>query len=198
MTLHSEDRTDQVPRRPLNGHVTAVPTAQLLLDSVCRSATELARSTPHPPCRIKLRYGQTSVEVEWPAGEPAGAADRADPPAAPARSVPADRAAPAGPRAAAGAEPGAPHYVCAPTVGTFYHSPEPGAPPFVRVGDLVRAGQPVGVLEVMKMMSTIEADATGRVVEIAAPNAQAVEFQQRLIAIDVQRPEDVREAEQEG
>lgn len=187
MTLHSEDKTEPVPRRTINGHATAVPTAQLLLDSVCRSASELARTAHKPPQRIKLQYGQTSVEVEWPAPEsaerpPAPAPQPVErlPPAAPVPTAPAP--APERPHET-------PHYVCSPTVGTFYHSPEPGAPAYVRVGDVVRAGQPIGVLEVMKMMSTIEADAGGRVVEIVAPDAQSVEYQQRLIAIEPQETE---------
>ncbi len=184
MTLHGEDQTEQVPRKTLNGYATAVPTAQLLLDSVCRSAAELARTAPHPPRRIRLQYGQTSVEVEWPAPESAE-----PPPADAPRPDPAQPAPhPNGSGPPAERAEGRPHYVCAPTVGTFYHSPEPGAPPYVRVGDLVRAGQPVGVLEVMKMMSTVEADIGGRVVEIVAPDAQSVEFEQRLIAIEPQEP----------
>jgi acetyl-CoA carboxylase biotin carboxyl carrier protein len=58
----------------------------------------------------------------------------------------------------------------------------------VAVGDLVRPGQPVGVLEVMKMMSTIEADRAGRVVEILVPDAHPVEYQQRLIVLEPLEP----------
>ncbi|MFE0463186.1 acetyl-CoA carboxylase biotin carboxyl carrier protein, partial [Kitasatospora sp. NPDC058965] len=75
-------------------------------------------------------------------------------------------------------------YVKAPMVGTFYHAGSPDAPPFVKVGDVVRSGQPVGVLEAMKMMNTIEAHSDGRVVELLAPNAHPVEFDQRLIALE--------------
>ncbi|MFI9272959.1 acetyl-CoA carboxylase biotin carboxyl carrier protein [Kitasatospora sp. NPDC052896] len=176
MTLNNtEKKTNdkQVPARHSRRFVIAagpVPAGRANLESVCRSVTELARSTPTPPSRIRLRHGSTTVEVMW--AEPAATA----PPAAPA-----DGAA----GAAAGAEPdlGLAH-VRAPMVGTFYHAREPEAPPLVAVGDLIRVGQPVGILEVMKMMSTIEADTAGRVVEILVPNAQPVEFQQRLIAVE--------------
>jgi acetyl-CoA carboxylase biotin carboxyl carrier protein len=68
-------------------------------------------------------------------------------------------------------------------VGTFYHSPEPGAPPFVSVGDVVRSGQTVGVLEVSKMMSPVEAYTDGRAMEILTPDAEPVECQEQLIAL---------------
>ncbi|WP_405020610.1 acetyl-CoA carboxylase biotin carboxyl carrier protein subunit [Kitasatospora sp. NBC_00070] len=136
------------------------------LDAVCRSVAELARSSPKPPSRIRLQHGGTTVEMEWP-----------DQPA----TAPAAGTAPPPPVAE---DDGALGYLCAPMVGTFYHAREPGAPPLVAVGDLVVVGQPVGILEVMKMMSTVEADVAGRVVGILTPDATAVEFQQRLIALE--------------
>ncbi|QMV25087.1 acetyl-CoA carboxylase biotin carboxyl carrier protein [Streptomyces sp. SCUT-3] len=158
------------------------PPSQAALDSVCRSVTELARTAPEPPSRIRLQHGQTTVEMEWPGPAPVPA---------PAAAAVAAAAAPAAAAVAAGPAPEAApaaqdrlRYVCAPMVGTFYHAREPEAPPFVSVGDLVRPGQPVGILEVMKMMSTVEADVAGRVVEVVAPNGQPVEFQQRLLAVE--------------
>ncbi|MFE2432635.1 acetyl-CoA carboxylase biotin carboxyl carrier protein [Streptomyces sp. NPDC059373] len=194
MTLNSDKKTDHTPVKGINGDTrSAPPPAHSVLDSVCRSATELAKAVPKPPQRIRLQYGQTSVEVEWPP-EPAEPAPQpaAQPPAQPG----AQHSVQPGTQPAA--QPGAQqahsaqeaqnsrstHYLCAPTVGTFYRSPEPGAPPFVAVGDVVRPGQPVGVLEVMKMMSTVEADAAGRVVEFLVPDAHSVEYQQRLLALE--------------
>ncbi|MGY0057275.1 acetyl-CoA carboxylase biotin carboxyl carrier protein [Streptomyces sp. LZ34] len=183
-----------------NGHrpgaVVLPPHATL--DSLCRSVTELAKAAAKQPRRITLRHGQTTVEMEWP--DPAGPdhAPSSGLPLAPAPAppqAPAPQPQPAGPAMADGVgavrpeagprQAGAgPRYVCASTVGTFYHAPEPGAPPFVAVGDMVKPGQPVGVLEVMKMMSTIESDVAGRVVEILVPNGQPVEYQQPLIAVE--------------
>jgi acetyl-CoA carboxylase biotin carboxyl carrier protein len=68
-------------------------------------------------------------------------------------------------------------------VGTFYRADDPGAAPMVSVGDRIQVGQSVGVLEVMKMMSYLEADVAGRVVDILVANAQSVQFQQPLIAV---------------
>lgn len=143
-----------------------------VLESLCRTVTDLARATATTPTRIRLQQGETTVEVEWP--DPAAPCPGGAPPAA----------GPADPAPAPEAEADTLAYICAPTVGTFYHAAAPEAPPFVSVGDLVRPGQPVGVLEVMKMMSTIEADTAGRVVEILVPNGQSVEFEQRLIAVE--------------
>jgi acetyl-CoA carboxylase biotin carboxyl carrier protein len=143
------------------------------LESVCRSVTQLARSAQRLPSRIKLRHGSTTVEMEWP--DPAHAAQPTT--AAPAPAEPDPDPVPPATDDGLG-------FLCAPMVGTFYHAREPGAPPLVRAGDLVRPGQAVGILEVMKMMSTVEADVAGRVIEILVSDAQPVEFQQRLIAVE--------------
>jgi acetyl-CoA carboxylase biotin carboxyl carrier protein len=184
VTLNNDKKTNHTPVKGLNGESrSAPPPAQSVLDSICHSATELARAAQKPPQRIRLQHGQTSVEVEWPSepSEPSEPAEAAPQPAAQRAADPG--AQPAHSAQEAQTSQGT-HYLCAPTVGTFYHSPEPGAPSYVAVGDLVRPGQPVGVLEVMKMMSTVEADAAGRVVEILVPDAHSVEYQQRLLALE--------------
>lgn len=76
------------------------------------------------------------------------------------------------------------HTVRAPLVGTFYRSPEPGAPPFAEVGDVVRVGQQLAVIEAMKLMNAIEADRDGRVTAVLIDNAQGVEFDQPLFELD--------------
>ncbi|MFJ5231199.1 acetyl-CoA carboxylase biotin carboxyl carrier protein [Kitasatospora sp. NPDC088391] len=141
------------------------------LTALCRSVAELARTTARPPRRIRLEHLGTAVEVEWPAdGTAAASAVPAVVPVDAPGDAPADR--------------GTARHVRAPMVGTFFRSPEPGAPPFVTVGDTVAAGQPIGILEVMKMMSPVEADTAGRVVEILVEDGASVEFQQRLIAVE--------------
>jgi len=75
------------------------------------------------------------------------------------------------------------HTVKSPIVGTFYESPAPGAPPFVRPGDVVRAGQVLCIIEAMKLMNEIEADVSGEVVKRLVPNNQPVEYGQPLFAI---------------
>jgi acetyl-CoA carboxylase biotin carboxyl carrier protein len=74
--------------------------------------------------------------------------------------------------------------VLAPLVGTFYAASQPGAKPFVEVGDVVSAGQPVCIVEAMKMMNEVVAGEPGKVVEIAAENGEWVEFEQVLIYLE--------------
>jgi acetyl-CoA carboxylase biotin carboxyl carrier protein len=75
------------------------------------------------------------------------------------------------------------HTVKSPIVGTFYESPAPGAPPFVKAGDAVRAGQVLCIIEAMKLMNEIEADVSGEVVKRLVSNGQAVEYGTALFAI---------------
>jgi acetyl-CoA carboxylase biotin carboxyl carrier protein len=71
----------------------------------------------------------------------------------------------------------------APMVGTFYRSPAPGEPAFVEVGSRIQAGQPVCILEAMKLMNELEADISGEVVEILVESGTPVEFGQVLMRI---------------
>lgn len=73
--------------------------------------------------------------------------------------------------------------VTAPMVGTVYLSPEPGAPPFVTVGQAVDAGSPLCIVEVMKLMNSITAECAGMVSDILVDDAEAVEFGQGLFVI---------------
>src|SRR5215469_16269455 len=90
--------------------------------------------------------------------------------AAPVVAAPAAAA----PVAVAGLPPG--HVVKAPMVGTFYASSSPGAAAFVKVGQQVRAGETLGIIEAMKMFNQIEADVAGTVQAILLENGQPVEF----------------------
>jgi len=75
------------------------------------------------------------------------------------------------------------HEVKSPIVGTFYESPSPGAPPFVKLGDHVEVGQVLCIVEAMKLMNEIEADVAGEVVKRIATSGQPVEYGQPLFAI---------------
>ena len=75
------------------------------------------------------------------------------------------------------------HVLRSPMVGTFYGSPNPEAPPFVRVGDTVKVGQTLGVIEAMKMFNPIEADVAGTVTAILVENGDPVEFDEPLFVI---------------
>jgi acetyl-CoA carboxylase biotin carboxyl carrier protein len=75
------------------------------------------------------------------------------------------------------------HVVSSPIVGTFYAAPSPDAPAFARVGDRVRKGQVLCIIEAMKLMNEIESDADGVVVEVYPKNAQPVEYGEPLFGI---------------
>jgi acetyl-CoA carboxylase biotin carboxyl carrier protein len=75
------------------------------------------------------------------------------------------------------------HIVKSPIVGTFYGSPSPGAAPFVSAGDRVEKGQVICIVEAMKLMNEIEADAGGEIVKCLVSNGQPIEFGQPLFAI---------------
>jgi acetyl-CoA carboxylase biotin carboxyl carrier protein len=104
--------------------------------------------------------------------------------------APAPAAAIAPPAAAAAAEVAAPkikpneHVITAPMVGTFYGSPSPGAKPFIEIGDEIKVGQVLCIIEAMKMMNQIEADRAGRVTSIMARNGDPVEFGQPLFVVE--------------
>jgi acetyl-CoA carboxylase biotin carboxyl carrier protein len=75
------------------------------------------------------------------------------------------------------------HVVASPIVGTFYRAPNPDAEPFVKTGDSVEKGATLCIVEAMKLMNEIEADAAGTIVEIYPKNGQPVEFGEKLFAI---------------
>jgi acetyl-CoA carboxylase biotin carboxyl carrier protein len=124
--------------------------------------------------RVRIaRGGGVSVTPLAAAPQPAHA------PAAPAIAAAGAAAAPAA-EAAAAAEGKA---IKSPMVGTFYRAPSPEAKPFVAVGDTVKEGQIVCVIEAMKLMNEIEADASGVVKAILVENGQPVEYGQVLFVI---------------
>ena len=107
-------------------------------------------------------------------------------PAAPAltqAAVPQPSAAPvAAPAPAAGTDL---YQVTSPMVGTFYRSPNPSAPPFLEVGDIVKKGQVICIIEVMKLMNEIESEVAGEVIDIPVSNGQPVEYAEVLFRIRV-------------
>jgi acetyl-CoA carboxylase biotin carboxyl carrier protein len=142
---------------------------------------------------FELERGDVKVKVKR-AGE--NAAPAADPryfalhPSSPAPQMmaPPAPAAAAVPNAPAGKEPAAAsraglHIVKSPIVGTFYESPSPGSPPFVKNGDKVTAGQVLCIVEAMKLMNEIEADVAGEIVERLVNNGQPIEYGQELFSI---------------
>lgn len=104
-------------------------------------------------------------------------------PAPMANPAPAAPAATAGPAESAPAEADTAGAMKSPMVGTVYLAPEPGASDFVKVGDSVKEGQTLLIVEAMKVMNPITADKAGTVKSILVENAQPVEFDQPLIVI---------------
>ena len=126
---------------------------------------------------IRVRLGETEISVKAMPEAPPAAPVLQQPPAAtemapePAEVVP---------------ETNGLHAVRSPLVGTFYRAPAPGEGAYVEVGDTVKAGQVLCIVEAMKMMNEIVADVSGEVVEVLAENSGGVEYDQPLFRL---RPE---------
>ncbi|WP_382328283.1 acetyl-CoA carboxylase biotin carboxyl carrier protein [Hydrogenophaga sp. UC242_50] len=97
--------------------------------------------------------------------------------------VPAVDVTPAAPVATAPAAP-AGHTVKSPMVGTFYRASSPGAKPFVEIGDTIKEGETICIVEAMKILNEIEADKSGTVTQILVENGQAVEYGQPMYVIE--------------
>jgi acetyl-CoA carboxylase biotin carboxyl carrier protein len=132
---------------------------------------------------LEVTEGEDKVRIvknPAPIAAPAQQVYAAAPAAAPAAPAPAAAAALAA--EAAPAEPTG-HAVKSPMVGTFYRSPTPGADSFVKIGDTVKEGQTLCIIEAMKLLNEIESDKSGVVKEILCENGQGVEFGQALFII---------------
>jgi acetyl-CoA carboxylase biotin carboxyl carrier protein len=176
---------------PPTGTGPDVPAGELtvLMEAVRDSAARLLSGLAHPPTALRLRVGAVEMALEWQPGSPVtapAAVAVVDTSAAGvfAGAVPAATAgAPSGPAGAA--VPLAPSArIDAPTVGVFYHAPEPGAAPFVRVGDVVAPGRQVGIVEVMKLMIPVEADRAGRITGVLVGNGDQVEYGDPLFSLE--------------
>jgi acetyl-CoA carboxylase biotin carboxyl carrier protein len=111
----------------------------------------------------------------------------APPPAAEFGTSPATATAPSAvPEKGPAPEEGL-HIVRSPIVGTFYESPSPGSPPFVKPGDIVEAGQILCIVEAMKLMNEIESDVAGEIVKKLVANNAPIEYGQELFAIRPQK-----------
>ena len=132
---------------------------------------------------IEIKEGEESVRISrGVSGAPAPAPSPAvAPPPAPTLVAPAASAAPAEPESNSARAEG--HVVKSPMVGTFYRSPSPSSPAFVEVGKTVKAGDILCIVEAMKMMNQIEADAPGTIEAVLVENGEPVEFDQPLFSI---------------
>jgi acetyl-CoA carboxylase biotin carboxyl carrier protein len=135
---------------------------------------------------LEIKEGEESVRLSRvPTGGYA-------PPMAPATHVHVEPArvaalpAPAAGTSAASAESALPpgHVVRSPMVGTYYASAKPDAPPFVKIGQTVKVGDTLGIIEAMKMFNQIEADKSGTILAVLGENGQPVEFDEPLFVIE--------------
>ncbi len=148
-----------------------------LLEMLDESTVDSLEISSDKGMRIRLNktpVARGTVQVAAPVAAPVAAAP------APAAAAPASAPAAAAPAPAksAGVD------VKSPMVGTFYASPEPGAKAYVSVGQTVKKGQVLCVIEAMKIMNEIESEVAGKVVEILATDAHAVEYGQVLFRVD--------------
>jgi acetyl-CoA carboxylase biotin carboxyl carrier protein len=135
---------------------------------------------------IEIKEGEETVRISrMPKNPPMMQPMYAAPMAAPEMAMSASQAAAAVAMPAAAPTPRSnEHVVTAPMVGTFYGAPAPGAKAFVQIGDQVKMGQTLCIIEAMKMMNQIEADKAGRVASIMAKNGEPVEYGQPLFVIE--------------
>lgn len=135
---------------------------------------------------IEIKEGEEALRISR---MPTGAMIAAHQLAPMAMPLAAPLAAPsqAAPRPAEAAPPKAKsneHVITAPMVGTFYGAPSPGAKAFTEIGDEIKVGQVLCIIEAMKMMNQIESDKAGRVTSIMARNGDPVEFGQPLFVVE--------------
>ncbi|MGQ4614386.1 biotin/lipoyl-containing protein [Nocardia sp. R7R-8] len=136
-----------------------------VLEAIQTGALQLLAGFPRQPSALRFQVGEVTVEAEWA---------EAGPP------VPAPLAVAAVEAVAAPEVLGA--VVRAPSVGVFYRCPEPGADPFVAVGDRVSAGQQVGIVEAMKLMIPVTAQAGGVITGILKEDGEPVQFDEPLFS----------------
>jgi acetyl-CoA carboxylase biotin carboxyl carrier protein len=138
---------------------------------------------------LELEEGGTRLRVKKaPEGPPPALRQVVTvPEAAPQAPAPAMAAPSAGPPTAAAAEDESVSVVTSPIVGTFYRAPDPNSPPYVSVGDRVRVGQVLCIVEAMKLMNEIEAEIAGVITKIHQENGQPVQYGAPLFSIRQER-----------
>ncbi|HEY4582571.1 MAG TPA: acetyl-CoA carboxylase biotin carboxyl carrier protein [Lysobacter sp.] len=137
---------------------------------------------------IEIKEGEETVRLARTTSRPVEIAYAPQPMQAPMQqAAPMPMASPVeaatGGSAKAGADLPDGHVVRAPMVGTFYASPSPDKPAFVSVGQSVKAGETLAIIEAMKMFNPIEADVSGTVLKVLVENGQPIEFDQPLFVI---------------
>jgi acetyl-CoA carboxylase biotin carboxyl carrier protein len=136
----------------------------------------------HDGLRLKIRKDAASPIVTAPAAVPAPVGISAG--GVPAAAAPTAVASPGATSGADGADAEIELAVVkSPIVGTFYRAPEPGAPPFVEVGSMVKKGQVLCIIEAMKLMNEIDSECDGEIANVYVESGQPVQYGERLFAI---------------
>jgi acetyl-CoA carboxylase biotin carboxyl carrier protein len=159
-------------RRP---HPIPIPEASMDLRKL-KTLIDLVSESNISELEIAEADGKVRI-VKTPAAGAAAAVAHSQPMSYAAAAAEHAVVAPAEPEIAA-------NVVKSPMVGTFYRSASPGADPFVEIGSVVKVGDPICIIEAMKIMNEIEADAAGTIRQILCENGQAVEFGQPLFVIE--------------
>ncbi|MBF6335367.1 acetyl-CoA carboxylase biotin carboxyl carrier protein subunit [Nocardia abscessus] len=159
MTAVDENTADA----PATGHEDYLR----VLEAIQTGALQLLAGFPQQPSALRFQVGEVTVEAEWQAAVPV---------------VPAAIAAASVEAVAAPDVPALGAVVRAPSVGVFYRCPEPGADPFVEVGDRVSAGQQIAIVEAMKLMIPVTAQAGGVITGILKEDNEPVQFDEPLFS----------------
>lgn len=150
-----------------------------LIDYIAKSGLEeISIETEEIKMKVKR-----SKSKELVAAAPASAPAQSAAPASAPQATPA-----ASPVAAPAAEQAAENSnyveVKSPMIGTFYRSPDPNSPSFVEIGDTIKKGEPVCIIEAMKLFNEIESEVSGKIVKVLVDNASPVEYDQPLFLVD--------------
>lgn len=134
--------------------------------------------------KITIKQAQSSEAQYVVHAAPAMPMQQMAPSAAPAPAT--QPAAPAAGNAPAAAPAGNENFITvkSPMIGTFYRSPSPDKPPFVNVGDEIKQGEPICIIEAMKLFNEIESEVTGKVVKVLIDDASPVEYDQPLFLVE--------------
>ncbi len=164
------------------------PAASVNMDEL-RELIALLRENGLAELELENEGFRVRLRSEGTAGEPVQYTQNPAPSAPPARPEPAPTPSSSGPShpgtqaATAASQDQDLHIIPSPIVGTFYRSPSPSADPFVKIGSSVEPDSVVCIIEAMKLMNEIQAEATGEVVKIYVENGQPVEYGQPLFGI---------------
>jgi acetyl-CoA carboxylase biotin carboxyl carrier protein len=131
---------------------------------------------------VEVELEEAGRKVRVRRGEVARAIPHTQAPAAPAQAPAPAGQGPAAPAPVAEANPSH-HIMKSPIVGTYYRAADPAAPPFVKVGDTVRKGQVLCIVEAMKLMNEIESDVAGEILKVHPENGHPVQFGEPLFTI---------------